>query len=225
VTVKKRKRFLELLGSVEAVILDLDGTLINSERAWVEGTNAWLKGKGKSFDPELRCFLTGKGQNEVTKILKEHYNLEGEVQDLRRERLEIILPIFQKETVDRPGAKAFLKLLSEKGLRLAIASGAPVEFIKLALEMFGWEGYFQVLVSGDEVENGKPHPGIFVLCAEKLQIPANKCLVVEDSLNGVKAAKSAGMKCVAVPFVHNSGQRKEIEELADLVLRNLAEVL
>lgn len=209
------------------VIFDHDSTLVDTEYAWREGTRKWLEGYGIVYDPQIRVMVTGKNQTEVTRIFKERYGLRASVEDLRKERLTIIMELFRKTAKPIQPVINLAKFLAEQGFYLAIASGAPIEFLQASIEMFSLQNVFQLVVSGDEVDRGKPSPDILFYTFAKVQeqhpdIKLNRCVVVEDSLNGVYAAKFAGTRCLLVPGVITQEQLEKAKQVlnsaTDLVL-------
>ena len=132
--------------------------------------------------------------------------------DYRRRVADNIRPL--------PGAIELIKSLQEQGIKSAIASSAPLENIEIIIRGLHIEDCFQTIVCGTEVAEGKPSPQIFLLAAEKLGVPAGNCVVIEDAIAGVAAAKRAGMKCVAVT---NSHPRNSLKK-ADLIVGTLESV-
>ncbi len=116
-----------------------------------------------------------------------------------------------------PGAIELIKLLKEHGVKIAIASSAPIENIQLVSQGLSIDNYFQAIVWGREVTEGKPSPQGFLLAAQKLGVEPKNCVVIEDAVAGVTAAKRAGMQCLAVTNTH---PRKSLTE-ADLVVDTL----
>ena len=211
----------------ELVICDHDSTLVDTEYAWQEGTRRWLENYGKKYDPKIRSKLTGKNQTEVTRILKQEYGLVGDVEELRKERLKIIMDLFEKTSRLIEPVIELIRFLSKQGFCLAIASGAPIEFLETSIKMFSLEGIFDLIISGDQVLRGKPCPDILFYVFAKAQekkpeIRMADCVVIEDSLNGVLAAKRAGMRCLLVPGVITSGHLTKakylLSEATDLIL-------
>ena len=119
-----------------------------------------------------------------------------------------------------PGAIKLVKSLKEHGFSVALASSAPTENIQLVMQGLGIEDSFQVIVYGREVKEGKPSPQGFLLAAEKLGVEPKNCIVIEDAIAGVAAAKRAGMHCIAVTNTH---PRRSLME-ADLIVDTLEEV-
>jgi len=119
-----------------------------------------------------------------------------------------------------PGAIELMKSLRENGFAVALASSAPIENIRLVMRELGIEDSFHAIVSGREVKEGKPSPQGFLLAAEKLGVEPKDCIVIEDAVAGVTAAKKAGMRCIAVTNTH---PRESLME-ADLVVSTLETV-
>jgi HAD superfamily hydrolase (TIGR01509 family) len=113
-----------------------------------------------------------------------------------------------------PFVEALMKNLKSYPVRIALATSSRREKMKLLMEKVGFLPYFDAIVTGEEVTNGKPAPDIFLQAAERLHVPAGKCMVIEDAASGVKAAKSAQMKCIAITTTHPADQL----QLADLVI-------
>jgi len=105
-----------------------------------------------------------------------------------------------------PGIKKILEELRDKKIKTAVASSSPKELIEKVIKGFDLCKYFDVLISGEEVEKGKPNPDIFLYTAKKLKVNIKNCIVIEDSTNGVKAAKKAGTKCIGFNNPDTHGQ-------------------
>jgi len=121
-----------------------------------------------------------------------------------------------------PGVANAIEVARENGRKLALASSSPSLIIRAALDRLGIADAFSVVQSAETEPLGKPHPGIFLRAAERLEVNAVECLVLEDSLTGVIAAKAARMACIAVPFDHPNQEPRFA--LADLVIGSLAEI-
>jgi beta-phosphoglucomutase len=113
-----------------------------------------------------------------------------------------------------PHAIKLLKQLKQENLKIALATSSRQEKMKLVLQLTNLLPYFDVIVTGDLVNRSKPAPDIFLKVAEKLQLKPCECVVIEDAANGVKAAKNAGMKCVAITTTHT----EDLLQQADLVI-------
>jgi HAD superfamily hydrolase (TIGR01509 family) len=163
----------------------------------------------------------GLNQNDSGKLLKETFNLPETVQELINERLEILLELYEKELELVPGLTELLKELKENSFLLALASSSPYIAINFVLDKFYLRDFFSVVVSGESVELGKPNPDIYLYTAKKLGVEPNECVVIEDSINGVKSAKEAGMLCIAIPDKRLN--QKEFQ-ITDLVVDRLDKI-
>lgn len=184
---------------IKAVIFDMDGVMIDSEPLWEKTEKIIMARKGLVYTPVYREKIVGLGQKDSAKLLKDTFSLDDEIEDIINTRISILLDIYDKELELVYGLINLLNLLSEKPVGVALASSSPKRVIDFVLGKFGLNSYFEPVVSGDFVENGKPHPEIYLHTAELLSLKPGECVVIEDSINGVRSSKSAGMYCVAVP--------------------------
>ncbi len=181
-----------------SVIFDMDGTLLDTQKicipAWeYAGINQGIKGVGNDI-PNV-CGMNKAGW---TAYLTEHYptmdtdKFNAEMRQYIVDNLEVK---FMK------GAKELLDYLKQKGVKIALASGSSIKSIEHHLNEVSATHYFDAIVSGEEVENGKPDPDIFLLTAKRLGVVPKECFVFEDSANGIRSGYRAGMKCIGVPDI------------------------
>lgn len=204
-----------------AVIFDWDGVVIDSGRqhhkSWImlaEEENLAMP------DDFMKKAFGMKSDRIISEVLK-WTNDPDEIArlDLRKEVLyREIIKDDKIETLS--GVKAFLDKLLEKKIPCAIGSSTDIENIKVAIRIIGLTDYFSAIIAGKDVENGKPHPEVFVKTAKALGEDPDKCIVVEDAVVGIKAAKAAGMKCIAVTTTNLADRLNE----ADIIVDSLAEV-
>ena len=209
------------LGAIRAVIFDMDGLMVDSEPLHTEATSLFFQRLGLTFNLDHRPDLVGRKTVESLAILKQKYNLDMALEDIFREREGIFLELVRQKLQMRPGLEILLRRLKDAGYPLALASSGYRAYVNLVLEKFHLWDFFQTLVTGDEAQEGKPSPEIFLLAAKRLGVPPTLCLVLEDSEHGVVAAKRAGMQCIAVP---NSVTQGRDFSLADVVVCSLEEV-
>ncbi|MCR4325105.1 MAG: HAD family phosphatase [Candidatus Curtissbacteria bacterium] len=206
--------------AIRAAIFDFDGVLVNSPEFIAKAYEEFLRVRGKDPNIDHSKFMGRTGIANM-RILKEKYGLEGEAENLLAERRAISDSLWEENMALMDGVRGLLERLKSKGIRCGIASSARRDKIKGALVKFGVDDFFEVIVSEEDVTNGKPNPEVFLMAAEKLGVAPENCVVVEDALHGVEGAKAAGMKVVFVPDVRFTKAR---HEKADVILKNLDEL-
>lgn len=210
---------------IKAVIFDLDGLLIDSERFWDEADTVLLKKRG--FTPTHELFLKrlGTGHMPTMQIYKDEFGLEESTEALGADRLNIFYDILWKDLQLMEGARDLIEGLRDRQIALAIATGGHTqENLARILKELNISSHFSSLVTGTEVARQKPFPDIFLKAAEGLQIKPADCLVFEDAPSGVKAAKTAGMLAWGINKSH-AAQKALQEAGADAVFASLVEVL
>jgi HAD superfamily hydrolase (TIGR01509 family) len=203
---------------IEAVVFDMDGVLVDSEPLHVEAARRSLAAYGVGYSDAENSEFTGFTDLEVFAILKRRHGLTPTVDELARRFADGLIALLQRQAVPLPGVPGVLVSLRQAGYRLALASSSSLEIIATTLRTLRITEHFPIVVSSVEVGRGKPAPDVFLAAASRLGLPPSRCLVVEDSRNGVLAAKRAGMACVAVPCGVTRGQ--DFAE-ADVVLDSL----
>ncbi len=183
---------------MKAFIFDMDGVIVDSEPLHFETDKMVMKDFGIEIsDEELISFVGATNPYMWSELLKK-YKLSASVEDLLELQHKYKLELFgQRKLYPIEGITELLHNLRERGAYIGLASSSSRQFITMILETLGIYNYFDVIVSGEEVINSKPAPDIFLKAAQTLQAEPEYCIVLEDSGNGVKGAKAAGMKCIA----------------------------
>lgn len=207
---------------VKAVIFDMDGLLVDSEPVWSLVDQEFLAHYGKTYRPLDKSRFMGSGVREFIKFMKKKFSLPGGEEKLLSERMAIFQSLITKDPKLMPGAEDLLGEFSKNGYLLAMATGNTRQMMDLMTEDLKIRKYFDVTVSSDEVPKGKPAPDVFLEAARRLKVKAGECLVLEDAINGVVAAKAAGMKAIAV--YDQRYNRPESFTEADLVVGSLREI-
>jgi HAD superfamily hydrolase (TIGR01509 family) len=208
---------------LSAVIFDLDGVLADSEPQWSEIDAKLLADYGVTYHGEHHQNVVGVSYRLVVEFYKKAFGLSAPTEEMMRRRGKIATAFFANRVGLFPDVKEILEELRQMKLHLAVATSSVGASARPFLDRHRLTGFFEVIVTGEEVEHGKPAPDIYVCAAKQLGIPVDACLVVEDALPGVAAAKAAKMRVAAIPdtrFVNPL----EYEKKADYVLNSLKEL-
>lgn len=200
---------------IEAVIFDVDGVLVDSYAAHFEswkqlgletGVTLTEEEFKESFglrsrdvvrrwkvsDTSISISAGGNGDKGMRPLT------DTEVQRLDRRKERIFREILEKDFPGMDGALELIEALAAEKIKIAVGSSAPKENVDLVLNRLGVRDHVQVVVTGEDVQRGKPDPQVFLLAAERLGVPPDRCVVIEDAVPGIEAARSAGMKAVAL---------------------------
>jgi len=208
---------------LSAVIFDLDGVLADSEPWWNEIDAKLLAEHGVIYRGEYHRNVLGVSYRLACEFYKKTFGLSASVEELMRRRGEIATEFFANHIGLFPSVKPVLKELREINLRLAVATSSVSASARPFLARHELTNFFDVVVTGEEVERGKPAPDIYLCTAKHLRIPADACFVVDDAPPGMAAGKAAKMRVAAIPdrrFVDPS----KYEKAADYVLNSIKEL-
>ena len=203
-----------------AVIWDMDGVLADTApyhlRAWRE---TFAKRDVSFTKVDFKRGFGTRNDAIIKNTLGEQLTPQ-EIETIAQEKEATFRDIIGKEIKPIPGALKLIRALHDKGINMAIASSTVIENIRLIVGSLGIEKYMKAIITGHDVTEGKPHPQVFLTAAERLGADPRRCIVFEDAVAGVKAAKSAGMYCIAITSTHPGEKLKE----ADLIVDTLKEV-
>ncbi len=209
-----------LTSKAKAVIWDMDGVVADTAPYHFKAWQQVFRKRGIEFtETDFRRNFGRRNDAIIRDILGESLS-QSELDAIVSEKEESFRYRVRHNIKPLPGAIELIKSLGEHGFSIALASSAPIENIQLVLEGLGIHNCFQAIVWGREVKEGKPSPQGFLLAAKKLGVAPGNCIVIEDAVAGVTAAKRAGMRCLAVTNTH---PRMSLME-ADLVVDTLEAV-
>jgi beta-phosphoglucomutase-like phosphatase (HAD superfamily) len=208
---------------IEAVLFDLDGVIVDSEPWWHAIRVEWAAARGLTWTEADNRACMGRNSRDWAAIMQERLALDLTIPEIERAVVDALVARYASEPAPRvPGAvEAVVRIAGL--LPSAIASSAHPAVIAAALAAVGLTGCFPVIVSADNVAVGKPAPDVYLEAARRLGFAPDRCLVVEDSLNGVLAGRAAGMTVVLIPNA-SVPPGEGAAEAADLVMARLADL-
>ena len=205
---------------LEAVLWDMDGVIADTIQYHYGAWRDILKTMGITLTLEEFRPLFGQRHDNIIRYALGSKLTHEQIEALSDKKQALYRRRVAKDIRALPGAIELIKALNKNKIKISLASSATKENVDVIIQGLGIEKYFQAFVNGTEVAEGKPSPLIFQLAAKKLGVPPADCVVLEDAIAGVAAAKAGGMKCVAVT---NSLPREKLKA-ADLIVDSLEEV-
>ncbi|MCU1289533.1 MAG: beta-phosphoglucomutase [Acidobacteria bacterium] len=200
-----------------AFIFDMDGTLVDNMRFHGEAWKRMLTENGIEADPhEFLVKTAGKTNREIIPHFFADAD-EARLLELGNRKESLYRELFLPERKAVEGAIEFLKEARDLGIKMAVATAAPVANMEFILDGLDLRRYFQAITTAADVSHGKPNPEVFLKSAEKLGVEPANCLVFEDAFNGFEAARRAGMKSVAITTVNSREQLANIEGIVEIL--------
>lgn len=206
----------------KGIIFDMDGILFDTERIYQETWAELADEHGVELDENFAAAVSGSNGEHLCKIIEAYYNVDdgapvvADCMTRMRSKLEREVPL-------KTGVREILEYFKEKNLCIAVASSNSAPQIEHNLITGGIREYFSEIVSGDDVDHGKPFPDIFLLASERLGLEPAECIVFEDSKNGVKAGHAAGCYTIMIPDVVQPDE--EILSICDKKYKDFFEVI
>lgn len=208
---------------LHAVIFDVDGLLVDNEPIWREAHKSVLAKRGITITEDDVREMAGKGTLEIVELWRKRFDgwQTKDNETVCEEILKEVAKNVEQSAVELPGVTAIIRMLYEKKIPLAVASSSPPFLIQTTLKKLQIDNFIPVIHSGVDEVNAKPAPDVYLSAAKSLGVKPEDCLVFENSAIGVKSAKAANMKCVAVPeSPYNPAKFHD----ADLVVSSLREL-
>lgn len=183
---------------IEAVIFDMDGVLIDSEPLHYQTDLTLLKSMGIHVEPSYLDRFVGMINPEMWEMIIAEHNITRNLEEILKEQIDLKLSLLADGDWQAiPGTLELVEQLVTDGIQLALASSSSLPFIKAVLHKTGLDRFIPRYVSAESVRQGKPAPDVFLEAARLLNTEPARCVVIEDSRNGVLAARAAGMKVIA----------------------------
>lgn len=208
---------------IKAVIFDMDGVVVNTEPIGYRANQQLYKSLDITVPDDVYGTFIGNSDKMIVQKLKDLYPIALSHQELLDEKYKYYFDAFDTaEDLDLlPGVKDLIINLHKNGMRLLLASSASKRKIEKVFSRFGLHQYFDYTISGEDFEESKPNPAIFLEAVVKSGVSKDECIVIEDSTNGIKAAKAADVYCIGYNSGHTMGQDTS---LADKVITNFSEI-
>jgi pseudouridine-5'-monophosphatase len=207
----------------DGIIFDLDGTLLDTEPLYTQATQQLLDPYGHTYSMALKKQCMGGDSRRSAQMTIDEYGLPMSIEEYLSSRDDYLAELFPTSP-EISGATELLAALLRVEIPIGLATSSHHHLCEIKLSNQSWKSAFTSIICGDDasVAKGKPEPDIFLACAALLGLPAENCIVFEDSPTGIKAAKAAGMRVVAInsPYV-------ELEDLgeADMIIDSFHEIL
>lgn len=206
---------------MKGIIFDMDGVIVDSEPLHFQIEKEMLEELGGTMDEKEHASFVGTTDYKMWSVFKDRFNLEPSVEelvDIKKRRFA--KNIDKIELVDN--VSDLITTLYSEGYALGLASSNNKKTVHSIVHKFQLNKYFKVIISGEEVSNGKPNPEIFIEAAKAMDLKPEECLVIEDATNGIIAANSAGMKCIAI---RNKNSGNQDLSKANLIIGNFEELV
>jgi HAD superfamily hydrolase (TIGR01509 family) len=207
---------------IGAVVFDLDGVLIQSEEVWDTVRERYTRERGGRYDAEIQRAMMGMSSTEWSRYLHETAGIPDEPEAINADVVRLMLDAYERKLPLIDGAVDAVQRLA-RTYPLGLASSSNRQLIDAVLRAAGLEGDFAATVSSEEVARGKPAPDVYLEAARRLGVEPMDCAAVEDSHGGIRSAKAAGMRVIAIPNPSYPPDDAALAQ-ADVVLRSLAEL-
>ena len=216
----------EILKNIEAIIFDLDGSLVDSMWIWPEVDEEYFVKYGLTKPEGFYEEMEGKSYTEVAQLYLDTFpKLPCTIDEIKQEWNDMTYEKYCTEVPLKPGAREMIEILYAQGVRFGIASSNSIDLVKAVIRALGVEHYFDSIHTSCEVRTGKPAPDVYLLAARDLQIAPKHCLVFEDVPMGILAGKNAGMRVCAVDDRFSKNLEEKKRSLADYYIKDYYDII
>lgn len=214
-----------MLNNIEAVIFDLDGTLVDSMWLWYEIDVDYLARFGLELPEDLPQKVEGMSFPETAAYVKERFQLPDSTEKIMQDWNDMAWDYYMHRVPLKKGVLDFLKHCKMKNVKLGIATSNSHVLVDNLARVLGLDTFMSTITTACDARKGKPAPDIYLMAADRLGVAPHKCLVFEDIIPGIMAGRSAGMKVCAVEDEYSIHQTTEKKELADYYIKDYTQVL
>lgn len=213
------------MDNIQAVIFDLDGTLIDSMGIWAQIDKEYLSKFGYDVPDNLQEEITHLTLTETAIYFKNNFNIDSSIEDIISTWHEMAFYHYSNTIKLKDSVVEYLNLLKQKGLKIALATSNSIPLLEATLKKNNIYHFFDSITTTEEVKKSKDNPDIYLLSAKKLNVDPNNCLVFEDIVQAVKGAKLAGMKVFAIYDKASENQKEALINIADKYILSFNELL
>ena len=214
-----------MIENYNAVLFDLDGTLIDSMWMWHSIDVEYLAKFGLDIPDDLQDSIEGMSFSETAVYFKERFNIPDSLENIKNDWNNMARDIYLTRVPLKNGVMEFLDFLKAKDFKLAICTSNSEELARSVTDVLGITNYFDTIITACMVGAGKPNPDIYLKAASDCNVPVNKCLVFEDVTQGILAGKNAGMLTIAVEDMYSIDKKEEKKAVADLYIKDFNEFM
>lgn len=216
---------MDMLDNIQAIIFDLDGTLVDSMWLWHDIDVEFLEKRGLTLPATYQRDIEGMSFTETAVYTKDLFHLKESVEELKAIWNQMAIEKYTHEVPYKPGAREFLHYCRQQDILLGIATSNSAELVEAVASALGLKDYIQEVVTSCEVPHGKPAPDVYLEAARRLAAAPRQCLVFEDVPMGIRAGKNAGMQVCAVEDAFSAKQESEKRRLADYYISDYEQIL
>ena len=210
----------DMLKNTDAVIFDLDGSLVDSMWMWKAIDIEYLGRFGIPLPEDLKSKIEGMSFSETAVYFKEHFHIPDSLEKIKNDWNRMAWDKYKKEVPLKPGIPEFLEGCSKHGIKLGIATSNSRQLVENIVSVHKLRDYFSCIMTGCDVAHGKPSPDIYLAVADTLKVDPKRCLVFEDIIPGIQAGKNAGMKVCAVEDAYSLQEKESKQALADYYIND-----
>lgn len=210
----------DMLKNTDAVIFDLDGSLVDSMWMWKAIDIEYLGRFGIPLPEDLQSKIEGMSFSETAVYFKEHFHIPDSLEKIKNDWNRMAWDKYEKEVPLKPGIPEFLEGCSKHGIKLGIATSNSRQLVENIVSVHKLRDYFSCIMTGCDVAHGKPSPDIYLAVADALKVDPKRCLVFEDIIPGIQAGKNAGMKVCAVEDAYSLQEKESKQALADYYIND-----
>lgn len=213
------------MNNIKAAIFDLDGTLVDSMWVWEQIDIDFLKSKGYTPPKDLKDDITHLTFNQTAEYFKNRFNLSDSIDEITDTWHNMAYSFYSSKVKLKPGVISFLNKLKSLNIKIGLATSNSIPLLEATLKNNGIYHLFDAITVTEEVKKSKENPDVYLLCANKLNVPPENCIVFEDIIAAVKGAKLAGMKVIGVYDKASEDQEELLSKACDKYIYDYNELV